>query len=149
MVLFLTSINSISIVAWGGAYLYRDWNFPLICGFESIWENRFLNTRDADIERSRPPENWGSSDDRHVGKVIFFSGRYPGLEIQEPYPDWTGFDFFGFEVFSEMDTTLNLTVRIEDFYHNDEYADRFNRTFIIEPGFNKISIPLDEIRLAL
>jgi hypothetical protein len=148
MIFILISINLIPIIAWGRAYVYRNRNFPLICGFESTWEEKFLNGRDAEIRRTRPPENWGNGEDRHVGKVTFLSAIYPDLEIEEPYPDWTGYDFFVFEVFMEMDSTVYLTVRIEDFYHNDEYEDRFNRTIVVEPGFNRISIPLGEIRTA-
>ncbi|UCE66026.1 MAG: VanZ family protein [Candidatus Zixiibacteriota bacterium] len=148
MVLILILVNIIPIVIWGGAYIYRDRNFPLICGFESVWENKFLNTQSAEIRRSFPPENWDYRGGHQVGKLTFYKAYYPGLEIEEPYPDWTGYDFFTFMVFMETDSAVHLTVRIEDSYHNDEYEDRFNGTFIIEPGLNKISVPLDEIRMA-
>ena len=148
VVLILILINLIPIVAWGGAYVYRDRKFPVICGFESVWENKFLNTQNAEIRQTLPPENWDNSGGGRVGKLTFFKAYYPGLEIEEPYPDWTGYDIFTFKVFMEMDSAVCLTVRIEDSYHNNDYEDRFNRTFIIETGLNKISIPLREIRTA-
>ena len=133
---------------WGGAYLYRNQNFPLICGFESIWGNKFLKTQDATIKTTLPPEKWENKIGNYVGKLTFFIAAYPGLAIEEPYPDWSGHKLLSFKVFSELDSSVRISIRIEDSQHNNDENDRFNRAFTVDPGLNKISIPLDEIRKA-
>ena len=51
-------------------------------------------------------------------------------------------------IFSESDTSVSLTIRIEDFHHNGLYDDRFNRVFAVNPGAYKIVIPLDDVKNA-
>jgi hypothetical protein len=53
-----------------------------------------------------------------------------------------------FEVYSLNDTAVPLSIRIDDTSHNQQYDDRFNRRLMIQPGHNRIAIPLDDIRYA-
>ncbi|MEE9553433.1 MAG: VanZ family protein [candidate division Zixibacteria bacterium] len=133
---------------WGGAYLYRNQNFPTICGFESMWETKFLKTQDARLETILPPNKWKDVTDKNVGKLTFFVAEYPGFAIEEPYPDWSRHKLLNFTVFSELDSSVQISMGIEDLRHNNDFNDRFNRTFTVDPGLNKISIPLSEIRKA-
>jgi len=133
---------------WGGAYLYRDHNFPTICDFESVWGYKFLKTQDAELEKISTPYIAEGVAGNNVGRLTFLIAKYPGLAIEEPYPDWSGYKLLNFTVFSELDSTVKISIRIEDSLHDDDYNDRFNRTFSIDPGLNKVSIPLDEIREA-
>ena len=144
----LIIFNLLPSALWGRAYLYRNRNFPLICGFESMWENKFLKTQDATITKTLPPEKWENMIGGYVGKLTFSIAEYPGLAIEETYPDWSGHRLLSFTLFSELDSSVKISVRIEDSQHNNDHNDRFNRAFTIDPGLNKISIPLDEIRKA-
>jgi len=49
---------------------------------------------------------------------------------------------------SESDHPIELVLRIHDRRHNEDYADRFNRSLTFQPGINAFRIPLDEIRAA-
>jgi hypothetical protein len=152
-ILFVTAVLLIiSILApiaiWAEAYIHRDNNFPVICDFESFWETRFLKTEDAVLEIEKISFVDNGADENKAGKLTFFPVEYPGLLIEEPYPDWTGYKSFDFSVYSDLEGTVPITVRIEDSWHDEEYSDRFNRTFDVAPGLNEISIPLNEVQRA-
>jgi hypothetical protein len=133
-------------VIWSLAYLERNDKFPVICDFESYWDRMFLKTEGSEMEIVQVPESMNGLGDGMAAGITFKPGEYPGLEIIEPYPDWRGYEYFEFNVFSELDSLVNLAVVIKDKHHNNEYYDRFNRRLDIKPGLNEIKIPLDEVR---
>jgi len=133
-------------VIWSIAYIDRSNKFPVICDFESYWDRMFLSAQEADLEVVAAPEGMGNLGGDRVGRITFNPGKYPGLEVIEPYPDWRGHEYLRFEVFSELDSLVNLALVIKDAHHNSEYYDRFNRRLVIRPGSNLIEIPLEEVR---
>lgn len=148
-VAILVFLGSLVPIGWtAGAYLHRDASFPKLLTFESIWELRFLTDRDAKIESVISPDGFTTADGHSVGKLTMTTGEYCGFRIAEPYPDWTGYNYFRFDVYSEIDSIITLAVRIDDAHHNQEYVDRYNAGFEIRPGVNRISIDLDDVRYA-
>jgi hypothetical protein len=128
------------------AYLFRDAAFPRICEFDGRWESEFVGVTNAVLARGEPPAGWGRKVSDRAGRVTFLPARYPGLSIQEPHPDWTGYNRLEFEVYSESRAQVCLNLRIDDVHHNNDYADRFNRALVVEPGPNRISISLEDVR---
>jgi len=51
-------------------------------------------------------------------------------------------------VFLPEEEQLKLVCRIHDSEHNNEYADRFNRSFVLENGWNDLVIPLNDVQTA-
>ncbi len=137
----------VPVLFWSTSYLGRNATFPVICDFESYWGKRFLSANHATLNIVPAPRDI-TDDTSYVGEVTFSREQYPGLAILEPYPDWRGYRQLSFEVLSPEDTSVHLSVRIEDRSHNGEFEDRFNRTVSIKPGMNKVSFSLDEIRSA-
>lgn len=138
---------------WSAAFYERQQQFPLICGFESIWEMAFVGADSGKIERVDPPPGWESDStysqgNNRVGRYTFALGRHPGFHIKEPYPDFSGYETLIFDLFSKSDRTHSLVVRIDDRHHNNEYNDRFNLEIFIQPGMNRIEIPCSKIRFA-
>ena len=80
--------------------------------------------------------------------MVFHAKRYPGIRIDEPYPDWRRFSHFQLDIFSEVTSLQSIVIRIDDHHHNNEHSDRFNKAVTISPGLNHIQIPIDDIRLA-
>ena len=130
------------------AYLSRDAAFPLICEFDHRWEDLFVGVKDAVLIRGEPPVGWGREASNQAARVTFLPAQYPGMSIREPHPDWRGYDRLVFEVYSEALTPVDLVLRINDAHHNNDYADRFNRVLVIQPGANRVSISLDDVRHA-
>lgn len=134
------------IALWGGAYLYRNNSFPVICEFESSLEEMFWEIDQAHVSRGPGPTEWGKADDDKVCQVEFIPDQYSGFGVLEPVADWSFYNFLEFEIFSPLDSISRLAIRIEDYRHNGGYFDRFNRFVEINPGFNQVIIPLSEIK---
>jgi len=128
------------------AYLERNRAFPTICDFEQGWQKRFLVLRNAELKLVPPPPKWQEASQGHVGRVIFNHAIYPGFHIKEPSPDWRKYSTLAFEVYSELDTAVNLNIRIEDRQHHGLYQDRYNSVIRINPGVNRIRIPLEKVQ---
>ena len=70
------------------------------------------------------------------------------MGVREPFPDWREFQLLTFDVYSPLDTTISLNVRVDDSLHNGDYSDRYNGSFDILPGGNQIMISLSEVEPA-
>lgn len=75
------------------------------------------------------------------------TGRYPGLALDEPRADWSGFRSLVVVVRNLREAQTSLHVRVHDRQHNKIYADRFNRKFLLPPAsVTTLHIALADIR---
>ena len=144
MMIFLMSF--MPVLHWAGGYLYRDHVFPQICSFDSFWGKKFVFTQDAELNAIPPPCGWKDAGTGCVARLTFERGEYPGFRIEEPYPDWTGYQSLTFTIYSELDDSVVLGLRIDDIHYNNTYEDRFNTRIVVRSGVNPVSIPLDKIK---
>jgi len=147
-VVVVLGITLVPVVGWVYAYWDRASRFPSLLQFSSDLEMKFVKASDSELQVVVPPEGWKKSAEDMVGQLVFLPKKYPGIRIEEPYPDWRGYTYFQLDIFSDLSTPQPIAIRIDDFHHNNEYADRFNKALTISPGFNQIQIPLDDIRQA-
>jgi hypothetical protein len=131
-----------------GAYLHRNRAFPAILRFESLWELKSLKLQDAQLAIVSPPHGWKANQGDSVGELTFQPSTYSGFVIEEPYPNWVDYKSLSFKVYSELESTINVNVRIDDVQHNGSYDDRFTRAYAIKPGANKIVVPLNDVKYA-
>lgn len=145
--LLLLAFVPLAVVGLG--YVFRDAAFPHLLDFESYWEGRFVHVRDARVTLAFLPEPW-TDPNRVVGLVRFDAARWPGVQLREPYPDWTGHETLTFRVWSELDRELPLAIRIDDgrSLASGAYAHRFTKRIPISPGENRIELPLSEVSAA-
>ena len=136
------------VIVWGNAYRHRAMQVPVLCQFTSGWEMLFVSTKGSDLQVVSPPSGWAKSPGDKVGRVVFHPVRYPSVRITQPYPEWRGFGYFAVDIFSELPEEHTIVLRIHDQQHNWQYEDRFNTAITVAPGFNRIRIPLNEIRNA-
>ena len=132
-----------------GAYTLnqRDVYVPVLLDFEHNWQQRiYRNGGQSHLSLTKTPKGWPNADT--TLKVEFVKTRYPGFNIKQVAKNWSGYTRLYFEVFSKLDETKNITVRIHDELHNNEYNDRFNRSVEIHPGLNQIEIDVAEIETA-
>jgi len=62
--------------------------------------------------------------------------------------DWSSFKSLLMDVYIPEGQSRLLAIRVHDNQHNNQYSDRFNTSVQIEPGWNRIIIPLSKIRYA-
>ena len=129
-------------------YRGRDAAFPLLAGFEESWEPRFVHGHDADLEPVAAPAEWTSAAGGIVGRLDTHVADYPSLSIEEPFPDWSEFDVLVFEVWSDLEGSIDLWVRVHDRAHDGAFSDRYNAAFTIAPGSNEVVVPLREVQAA-
>jgi hypothetical protein len=144
-------------VAW--AYAERHRAFPQLLSFESGWEQRFLTLQTAELVSVPPPPGHPSAPaGERVGRLTFspeaaraeYYTGYSGFFINEPYPDWRGFQTLRLSVLSESAEPLALTLQVEDEAHHGKDApwDVFRRNLLLERGWNEFRIPLASVASA-
>jgi hypothetical protein len=129
-------------------YYQRQQAFPVLVDFKAGWFNDFVTTLHAILEPVAAPEDWIQESGKQVAKITLLPAKYPGLHVEEPSPDWTGYSHLNFRIFSANPDDLTLFIRIHDREHNHRYNDRFNHRIHIKPGDNNVRIGLQSIRTA-
>jgi VanZ family protein len=81
-------------------------------------------------------------------RVSLRAGQYPGFSLDDFPHDWRGWRTLVFDLDNPGTTALPLSCRIHDAAHNQEYADRFNRRFELQPGRQQLRIDLAEVATA-
>lgn len=138
----------LSPLLWGVTYLHRAQVFPLLCGFESVWETNLVDLDNAQLSAVPSPSGWTTSGGEMVAMLKIQPAKYAGFSLSEPFPDWRGYTDLRFEIYSELDSTIAALLRVHDSWHNNEYNDRFNQILEIKEGLNRFQIPLERIRTA-
>ncbi len=146
--LTLLLVTLTPVLIWTEAYRQRANNMPVLCDFSSFWELMFVETKGAMLHLTPPPSGWIKPGGDLVGRLTFDTGRYPGLTIEEPYPDWYTFTYLSLNVFSELKDAVTVSLRVHDRHHNGRYADRFTQEMTIHPGLNRVRIPLRNVQRA-
>ncbi len=130
---------------WGGAYLYRDRQMPVLLQFHSAVMRLFTRVANGRLDIVDPPAAWGSEGGK-VALLTLYPGFYPGLTMRELSADWSPYKEIQFAIFSPRSDTLTFEFRVNDRHHNEKYADRFNTILRVKPGENRISFPLERVR---
>jgi hypothetical protein len=119
--------------------------FPVLMDFDSALDTPLIQRMSAKVELVPAPPGWPKP-----GKVARIeprgNWRYEGISFFGLPGDWSGYGEVEFLLAAEDDVRLNLTVRVHDRDHDNQYADRFNRTFDVGREPVRVSIPLAEIR---
>ncbi len=92
-----------------------------------------------------------SISDKHTAhgdkslKLELYPSNWPGLTPKLGVRDWRGFKAIGFDVYNPAEKDVRIAVRIDDREDYPDYADRYNRGFVLKPGTNSIQIPLESL----
>ena len=132
---------------WGGSYLYRDRQMPLLATFDSRIMHKFIRVTNCNLTVTNAPAEWRSQVGK-VGLVTFLPSVYPGIMFRELSPDWSEYEELRLGIFSTRSDTVSLELRINDRHHTEKYPDRFNTVLKIMPGENPVVIPLKKLRKA-
>jgi hypothetical protein len=78
-------------------------------------------------------------------KMELFPSAYPGLNPVLDEKDWRGYSSLCLDLFNPDNEDKKIVIRIDDKEDADDYADRYNKSFLLRPGTNKIEIPLNSL----
>lgn len=139
----LLALAPVAGIAWH--YAQRAAALPVVADFTRSWQRPFLSLGRSELEQARAPDGWHEMKGRPVSRLTFLDAPWPGITVREPYPDWSGYRALEFQVWSELEQPVELVLRVDDTHRARAHADRFNGSFIVVPGLNDFSVPLETI----
>ncbi len=118
--------------------------FPLLSGFETPFEiDRWSGNTGLSVE-TVPSISAGK-----LLKLSFTTKQYSGVSLNYFDGDWTSARALKIIVYNPDANPLRITCRIHDLRHadgNEEFEDRFNRSYVLRQGWNHIEIDLNEVQ---
>jgi len=120
------------------------YQFPLLSGFETPFETgRWQANKRLSVESIAP-----LSDGKSL-RLSLTTDRYSGAALKYFEGDWTSARALKVRLYNPDTSPLRITCRIHDLQHSDgnqEYEDRYNRSFDLVPGWNQLEIDLAEVK---
>ena len=118
------------------AYVRRAAVLPELIQLDSPLGRHFLEASEA---------HFVSSTDGSL-RVQPERGRWPGLSLQEVWPDWRAYSTLIIDVSNPGDQAFSILVRIDDRRPDPHYRDRYNQQFELAALSRRvIRIPVGEI----
>lgn len=147
--LALLTWHSLPFARVGLAYLHRNEEFPTLFDARDAGTDRFVVATSAQLHYTTLPLGLGKAEGEPTLRVRLQSGDWPGVALEEPYPDWSGQRRLMIDVANPEETSLELTLRVLDEAHDWTFEDRFNATLEIAPRTRKtFAISLADIESA-
>ncbi len=120
--------------------------FPLLSNFETPFEIDRWNGN-AHLSVADLP------DGSRALRIELGTTPYSGAGMAYLPVDWRGYETLSLLFYNPDQRALGITLRVHDRQHEQgaqAYAmqDRFNRRFVLKPGWNKINVALAQIRHA-
>jgi len=78
-------------------------------------------------------------------RLELYPSEYPGLSPVIENKDWEDYKYLSFDMYNPETAEVKIVVRIDDREDSPDYADRYNHSFVLMPGLNRINIPLQEL----
>ena len=120
----------------------------VLLNFERPWEDQIYSL-DKDVSLQKIKASKLFNVDGHAGKLIINSiDMYAGLNLNHAKSNWSEHSKLSWEMVSLYDHPISMTLRVHDSVHNQEFNDRYNETFTIDPGFNSFEVDLNKIKAA-
>ena len=140
--------HSIPAVRVAIAYLHRSQDFPSLIDARDSRADDFASVFRASGEYAQLPARYVNGGEQAL-HIQFGPEDWVGLDLDEPYPDWSGHRALLLDLTNPNEGALDVTIRVHDRTHNWEFGDRFNRTFRLAPQTRTtLRVPLDEIERA-
>lgn len=117
----------------------RQW--PVLADFEQPLEITRWEFRGVRAARSATHARRGAE----ALRLQFNPGKYAAATYIWPLPNWSPYGQLEGELWLDGEEPLRLFVKIEDLNHNGRISDRFERPMLLQPGWNRLKIPLSEV----
>ncbi|MGD9946845.1 MAG: VanZ family protein [Desulfobulbus sp.] len=120
--------------------------FPVLADFETPFERyRLIN------ERQMQKETTLVRHGKNAMRVRLSTAKYSGVALFYFPGNWQGYNSLHYSVYNTQLKPLALNLRINDVehkQHGSEFADRFNKRFSLQPGWNDLVVDLNQVRNA-
>jgi hypothetical protein len=146
IVLLAGAFASLGLCA--ASYVARNQAFPTLADPTSAWSRQFIRLENAQLTPAPQPSEWQGHENSSAALLVLEPAEYPGLTLEEIYPDWTAYSTLRFELYSLAADTIILGLRIDDVHHDYSNDDRFTERLVIAPGANTIRINLGRVLAA-
>lgn len=118
-------------------------DFPVLARWES----------ELELERLQPGagmhiDNAPLRPGERALRVPLQPAAFAGFHLQYLPGDWRGYGALELELYLPPGAPGSITCRVHDAAHDNRFSDRFNRRFAVAPGWNRLAMPLDDIRHA-
>lgn len=141
IVLLIPNLTAVFFEVW--YQLNARQNFPILAGFESNVEVHWGKKED---ELSAQYHTQG----KYALKIKLSPKPYSGIKFGRLINDWRGFKQLRFDIYNP-DQPFDMWIRVNDAEHKQHSwgrADRFNRSFHLNSGWNNLSFSLEDIQHA-
>jgi len=121
-------------------------DFPILSSFETASELSRWYAK-TDISRVENPVKQG----RFALRLSLTTNKYSGISLKYFPSDWRGMRGLQLSVYNPEPSGLKLTFRVHDREHTQRvqlYTDRFNKSIVMQPGWNDIFILMADIKNA-
>jgi len=118
--------------------------FPVLSDFESPTQLSRWDVKKANLSLNKQHVQQGE----YSLQAIFLPDAFPDITLQHFPRDWSGYKNIKFSLYNKARDPIVIELKIYDEDHMKygyQYTDRFNRELLLQPGWNNISIPLNEI----
>jgi hypothetical protein len=78
-------------------------------------------------------------------KLELYRSKFPGLTPKLEPENWGKYKTLCFDIYNPADVETAINVRIDNREDYPDYADRYNKIYILKPGANRVRIPLDTL----
>jgi len=117
--------------------------FPILSDFETTSE---LDRWQGNSRRT-VTQDFVSHGNRSL-KVELNTDLYSGLSLQYFPRNWREYETISFDLYNPDEDDLRVIFRVHDRLHashGNAYTDRFNKSFLLAPGWTSIQVPLTQI----
>lgn len=145
LIFCLIGIRPVLVVIADHFILQED--FPTLADFETSFELSRWDMNLAQLAMEEKTVRYG----KRAMRIRFLPGEYPDITLKDFVSDWRDFKSVRFSIYSTEALSVNMELKIYDRQHqlsNYAYSDRFNRSLQLSPGWNDISISLDDVQSA-
>jgi len=77
-------------------------------------------------------------------QLDLYPAHYPGFSPILKKRDWSAYKVLAFDIYNPQKIEVPITVRIDDKKY-PEYKDRYNKSFVLQPGMNHLTIPFNSL----
>ncbi len=119
-------------------------DFPVLSDFESPTQLSRWDVKQANLSLNKHHVQQGE----YSLQATFLPDAFPDITLQHFPRDWSGYNNIKFSLYNKAQDPIVIELKIYDEDHMKygyQYTDRFNRELLLQPGWNNISISLNEI----